>query len=254
LQNDLPKLGGNWFSGLFVAGLLLASKKPGQGRLRVFLLLMLATLIIVQALGRTHLMQSQPEVSSENLLVLAVPLVFVYAAALCVEMISQVPVAFPEMRVLINAGIWAIFSLPLLVAMLPPRPAPLSYPPYYPFIIQHAASLMTDDDMVMTDMPWAMAWYGHRRAVSLTLSMPDFVTISDLKFVNAVYLTEITTDARFLSRLVKGEDKVWCRLILEIQVLQRVPAKFPLKNVWTDVGMPSQLFIADFERWKGGAK
>lgn len=255
LQNDLPKMGGNWFSALFVAGLLVASKKPGQGRLRVFLLLLLATLVVVQALGRTHLMQSQPEISSENLLVLAVPLVFIYAAALCVELISQVPVAFPEMRVLINAGIWAIFSLPLVVAMLPPRPAPLSYPPYYPFIIQHAASVLTADDMVMTDMPWAMAWYGNRRAVSLALSMPDYTTISErVKVVNALYLTEITTDARFLSRLVKGEDKVWCRLLLDILLHKQVPAMFPLKNVWMDIGMPSQLFIADLERWKLGGK
>jgi hypothetical protein len=99
-----------------------------------------------------------------------------------------------------------------------------------------------------------MAWYGNHPALSLTLSMPDYNAIDRIVLVHALYLSEITTDARFLSRLVKGEDKVWCRLLLEVYLFQRVPKNFPLAYVWTDVGMPSQLFIADYERWKGGPK
>jgi Ca2+/Na+ antiporter len=255
LQEELPKMGGNWFSALFLAGLLMTSSKPAQGRMRVFLILMILTLFVAQALGRSHLGQGQPDVSSENLLSLAAPMIFVFGAGLCVRMIEQVQVGFPEMRILINAGIWAVFSLPLLLAAVPPRPTPICYPPYYPYIIRHAGGVFDDKDLIMSDMPWAMAWYGQRKSISTTLTIEDFIAINDeVKTINALYLTELTTDSRMLSKLLKGDDQVWFRLYLGITVKGTVDVHFPLKYVWTDIKMPSQLFVADLERWKMPAK
>lgn len=255
LQNDLPKIGGSWFIAFFAVGLIVASQKPAQGRVKILVLMIIVTLLIAQALGRTHLMQSQPEMSSENLLLLAAPLIFIFGAGLCVQLIDLVPVGFPEMRILINMGIWAFFSLPLLIAALPPRPSPICYPPYYPYIFQHISGVMRDNDLIMSDLPWAMAWYGQRNSILLTISMQDFITINDdVKTINALYLTEVTTDARFLSTLIKGDDQVWCQLLLGITVQKTVNKNFPLKYVWTDIIMPSQLFVADWERWKAPAK
>ncbi len=251
VQEDMPKLGGSWFTALFLASLLAASTSPAQGRMRLFVIVMIVTLIVVEALDRTHLIQTQPEVSSENLILLAAPLVFVFGAGFCVKLIEQVPVGFPELRILINMGIWAVFSLPLLLAALPPRPSVICYPPYYPFIIQHVASVIQDEELIMTDMPWAVAWYGQKKAIQTTITIDDFVAINDgVKPINAVYLTEITTDAKFLSQLVKGSDKLWNQQALSIMIKGVVDRRFPLQFVWTDIPMPNQLFIADYERWK----
>ena len=76
LVNVLPKLGGSWASMLFLAGLLLGFRGMAVRRMRYFLLMCLGTFIVVQALGRTQLSEESPEVNSENLLVLLVPLVF----------------------------------------------------------------------------------------------------------------------------------------------------------------------------------
>ncbi len=53
--NDLLKIGGLWVSVLFFAGLLLAFNRPAARRMRYFLLMCLATLIVAQALGRTSI-------------------------------------------------------------------------------------------------------------------------------------------------------------------------------------------------------
>ena len=76
LVNALPKLGGSWASMLFLAGLLLGFRGMAVRRMRYFLLMCLGMFIVVQALGRTQLSDESPEVNSENLLVLLIPLVF----------------------------------------------------------------------------------------------------------------------------------------------------------------------------------
>src|SRR6266542_4384844 len=67
-QNELPKLGGSWISAFFLVGLLVPFVSKTLGRLRIFLLLCLGVLLVVQALGRTHLSADSPEINSENLL------------------------------------------------------------------------------------------------------------------------------------------------------------------------------------------
>src|SRR6185436_18825294 len=46
----------------------------------------------------------------------------------------------------------------------------LSYNPYYPPDIQEKARWMEPKDLIMADFPWAVAWYGHRQCLWLSLS------------------------------------------------------------------------------------
>ena len=64
-------------------------------------------------------------------------------------------------------------SLPLTFALLPARTPPVVYPPYYPPEIQQIASWMKPDELMMSDVPWAVAWYGDRQCVWLTLDAQD---------------------------------------------------------------------------------
>ena len=60
---------------------------------------------------------------------------------------------------------------------------------------------MKENELMMSDVPWAVAWYGQRQCVWLTLNaQDDFFAINDnLKAVQALYLTPLTTDGKFLS-------------------------------------------------------
>jgi 4-amino-4-deoxy-L-arabinose transferase-like glycosyltransferase len=251
LRNDLPKLGGNWISAFFLVGLVVPFKSTTLSRLRVFLLLCGAVFFAVQPLGKTHLSSEVPEVNSENLLVILAPLVFVYGVSVYFILLNQMVLPFFQMRYLANGIFCLLLSAPLVWA-LPPRPNPLTYPPYWPPIIQTSAGWLKEKEWMMSDIPWAVAWYGHRQCAWLTANYrPDFFEINDfLKPVHALFLTRRTTDKPFFSDWMRGVGGSWERnFLLETLLRENPPAGFPLR-VAAEGFWPEQLFLTDFERWK----
>ena len=51
LEKDLPRLGGSWVSAFFLVGLLVPFRRTVLLRLRIFLVVRLGLLIVVQAMG-----------------------------------------------------------------------------------------------------------------------------------------------------------------------------------------------------------
>jgi hypothetical protein len=225
VQSDLPRLGGTWLTGFFLVGLLLRFRSPALGRLRLFLLASLAVLVVVQALGRTKLSDDSPDINSENLLVLLAPVLLVYGVSFFFVMFDQVELPWLPLRPIIIGLFGTIISLPLILAILPPKTVALVYPPYYPPGIQRAANYTTVDELMMSDIPWAVAWYGRAQCVSLSLNArDDFFAINDLlKPISALYLTPQTVDRWTQS----GE---WGNLFLQtVRVLPRDNSKYPLR-------------------------
>ena len=260
MQGDLPKLGGSWITAFFLVGLLVGFRNLTVRRLRYFLLGCLPVLVIIQALGRTQLSEESPEINSENLLILLAPLVLVYGVSLFYLLIDQINLPFPEMRFLV-IGIFSVAAcLPMILTFLPPKTIPVVYPPYYPPAIQTIAGWMKEKDLVMSDVPWAMAWYGQRQSVWLTLrckrdardpiTREDFFAINDYqKTINILYLTPQTMDSRFLSQWYRAGELSWGSFILETLVKKKVPEDFPLNQM--PVGwLPEQIILADWERWR----
>lgn len=249
-QNDLPRLGGNWMSAFFLVGLMIAFNSLTLARIRYFLLFSLGITVIVQALGRTHISSLVPDVNTENLLVLFAPIVFLYGASLVSLLLDQIELPFPRANILISGVILVVASLPLIFAFLPPRSFSVMYPPYFPPLIHQAGGWFKQDELLMSDMPWAVAWYGRRTCVWNTLNpKEDFFRINDFqKPVKGLYLTQLTLDGKFQSQLVKGDDRPWGRFTLEVLLTSRVPAGFPLKTALSVI-LPEQIFLTDWERW-----
>ena len=255
LQNDLPKLGGSWLSVLFIAGLLLGFRNPAIRRLRYFILMCLGTLIVVQALGRTQLSADCPEFNSENVLVLLVPLVFIYGVALFYMLLDQMNLPFRGFR-LVAIGVFSgIMSLPLVYSFLPPQGSPLAYPPYHPMVIRQVSALMNENELLMSDVPWAVAWYGQRQCIWLSRSAEDdYFAVNDfLKPVRALYLTQITMDSRFASDWLAGNSLTWGRFVLAFVVTKgKLESNFPLRHAHPGL-LPQQFFLTDRTRWKDKA-
>jgi Dolichyl-phosphate-mannose-protein mannosyltransferase len=262
VSSALPKLGGSWVTGLFLAGLMVGFRNPGISRLRYFLMGCIAVLAVVQALGRTHLSEESPEVNSENLLVLVAPLVLVYGVSLFYLLLDQMQLPFPEVRYVVIGVFSLVACVPMVFVFIPPKANPVAYPPYYPPAIQTIASWLKDKELAMSDIPWAMAWYGQRQCVWLTLKcMPDskdqsthedFFAINDYqKPINLLYLTPATMDSRFLSQWVRAGEQSWGSFILESLSKKRVPEYFPLRESQTG-WIPEQLVLADWQRWRKG--
>ena len=251
LQDALPKLGGCWVSMLFLTGLLLNFRSPAVRRMRYFLLMCLAVWVVVQALGRTQLSEESPEINSENLLVLLVPLVFIYGVSLFLILLEQMALPLRELRYVVKIIFVALCCAPMVFALLPPRTIPVVYPPYYPPEIQRIAGWMKPNEMMMSDVPWAVAWYGQRQCTSLTMNyQDDFFAINDyLKPVQALYLTPETTDAKFASDWVRADEHTWGNFFLQAAAQGKIPVTFPLTHAPTGF-FPERMFLTDAERWK----
>jgi hypothetical protein len=251
VTNDLTRLGGSWATLLFWAGLLLGFRSVAARRLRYFLLFCLGTFVVVQALGKTQLSVESPEVNSENLLVLFTPLVFIFGVSMFLMLLEQINLPALQLRYLIVAGFVVLCCLPMVFTLLPPKTNPLVYPPYHPQDIQRTAGWMRQDEMMMSDIPWAVAWYGQRQCAWLTLNaQDDFDTITYwMKPVQALYLTPETMDSRFVTDWAKAREYSWGAFILQVVTQKQIPPGFPLR-VAPGGFLPDRLYLTDRERWK----
>jgi hypothetical protein len=262
LQNELPKLGGSVVTAFFLAGLMVPFVSVTLARLRIFLLLSLAVLFVAQALGRTHLSADSPEINSENLLVLCAPLIVTFGAGMYWLLLERLEIPYPQWRYLVTGILMLVSSAPLLILLLPPREFPLAYPPYYPPWIQQFGLWLDKQELLMSDMPWATAWYGRRQSVWTTINVQDprshddFYTINDAeKPVRALYLTPLSMDARFYSQMLKGQDWPWGKFVVDSLVLTNgLPPGFPLRHCYVDVFGSGHVFLTDWPRWKQAAR
>jgi len=259
LQNEFFGIGGGWITAFFLVGLLLNFRSPALRRMRVFTLLCLATLLVVQALGRTQLSVESPGVNSENLLVLLLPVVVVLGVGVFFVLLDQLHLA-REFRRLALVLFAVVNCLPLIFALLPPRTIPLSYPPYLPSLVQTLGAWMREDDLLMSDVPWAVAWYGNRSCVWLTLeavtnpNTPDkhesFYAINDFqKPINGLYLSPLILDQRFSSQWAHGGDTGWGTFVLGTVLRKQPPTGFPLHELAPSL-LPDQIFLTDWKRWE----
>lgn len=252
LSEDLPEIGGSWITAFFLVGLLVPFVDARRSRLRWFTLGSLVVLGLAQVMARTHLSTEVPRIHSENLLVLLAPVVFMFGSALLVLLVYSLDITVEAWRRVILGGVVAVLWIPLLVFFGPPRSFPIAYPPYYPPIIHQVAQWFEPDELIMSDMPWAVAWYGNRQSVLLTRTPDkDFLDLSDWqKEVNGLYLTRLTLDQRFLSGWVLNA-KEWGRFVIEMLTEGEVPKGFPLRSAPPFLStFPHYLLLADRERWE----
>ncbi len=254
LQNDLPKLGGNWITAFFLASLLIPFRSSTLSRLRYFLIVSLLLFIAVQALGRTYLTTVTPVFNSENLLVLLAPLLFIFGVGMFTILLDQIELPFPQLRTVANGLLILVASAPLILAFFPPRTSPVAYPPYHPKVVQMWSNFLKIDEAMMSDMPWAVAWYGQRTAVWNTLDIPTFYTINDeQKTISALYITSFTSDQRLASELLRGETNSWEKFFTDIVTRTNIPKDFPLKYARPDLS-PEQILLLDRQRWRERAR
>lgn len=247
-RNDLPRLGGNWVSAFFLVGLFVPFRNPGLGRIRSFLLCSMILLFFVQAGGQAPDASDTQDVNSQNLLALFGPLVFVYGVALFFTLIDQLNLVTADTRAAVIGAFVLVACAPLLMSfMVGRRPSP--HTPYSPQHIGRVSRLMRPEELMISDIPGAVAWYGDRECGWLPLNDDqDFYYLNRLKPIKAVYLTQRTTDSRFLSQMML-DTKGWGHFVVECEAHGEAPTGFPLTNAIAGL-LPDQLFVSDQARWR----
>lgn len=252
VRQEIPAVGGSWLTSFFLAGLLVPFINLGRSKLRWYTLGVIAVLSVAQILARTHLSVDVPRINSENLLILATPLVFMFGAALVSLLVVSLELPAEAWRGVIYAGVTFVMWIPLLITFGPPRNYPIAYPPYYPPTLQRVGHWFEPGELVMSDMPWAIAWYGDRQSILLSRNPDDkFLDINDWqKPVNGVHLSRLTLDQRFLTGWVLNARE-WGRFIIEILTKGEVPKGFPLRKAPAFMTtFPDHVLLADRIRWQ----
>ena len=216
--HELPTMGGSWVTALFLAGLVVPFRSVINGRVRALVVAFLGIVVVAQAVvspgeaGVRHL-------ASDYLTVLA-PLVFIFGISLLFNLLDQFA------AVAVRYGILAMFFVaacaPLALTFAAPRHWPLAYPPYYPPSLQSKAAYVPEDGWMVSDMPWAIAWYGDRKAAWLPLkhgtpggpSDDDFYSLHKLKPVRGLHLSTLTLSKLNASAIAQwrqseGTDPDW---------------------------------------------
>ncbi len=251
MQEDLPKLGGSWIGAFFLVGLLVSFRSPSLNRLRYFLLLCLPVLMVAQALGRTQLSAESPVINSENLLVLLAPIVIIFGVGFFFTLLDQMNLPVRQLRYLITAVFCALVCGPAIFSLVSSRTMVAANPPYHVPIIQKTAGWMKENELMMSDIPWAVAWYGERQCLWLTLDLQNgFFHVSDYeKPISAIYLTPVTMNERFLTQFAHNSDYSWGGFVLEYGLRKKpLPSSFPLRKALPN-WMPDQFILTDYERW-----
>ena len=261
--NQLPRMGGNWVGIFFLVGLLMPFRRPSLNRVRLFLVAAIGTLVVVQAGGQTTLSKENPEVSSENLLAIVAPAAFIFGAGVVFSLVSQFRLSPPLLQGGLLAAFLGVCCLPLILCFAPPLPylSAVVYPPYYPPFLQRigrmndSGSASTwEKELVMTDVPTAMAWYSRCPAVMLTLNYrndpadklkDDFFELNDYRrTVKALYLTQRTLKTIPVKGVVDTGKEIrlrWENFIGTLMTKGKLPAEFPLQR-WADGIWPEQLY------------
>ena len=117
--------------------------------------------------------------------------------------------------------------------------------------MQQMAHYLKEGELMMSDVPWAIAWYGERECVWLpTTWKEDFYQINDYRrAVSGLYVSARTTDSRFFSNWFAGDNRGWGYFLLQCFVRGEVPTGFPLRYSPEKLLSSGELLLMDRDRW-----
>jgi hypothetical protein len=137
--------------------------------------------------------------------------------------------AFLRMSLVI--GVFALSSIPLLNRIADKILWQVEWPPYAPPLIAAMRNLVEPDDIIGSDMPWAVAWYADRRSLWLPYEPKDLIDLSDYKRLGApvvaLYFTPISGTGNTLGDLITGEYHNWTSYI--VRTIDLTTSPFPVK-------------------------
>lgn len=270
VESEALRLGGSWAGAFFLVGLLAPFSDPGRRRLRVFVVGLVATLIVVQAASRTALSALSPDATSENLLIIAGPLICLLGAAMIETLLESRIYPAEIVRLIAKAGVVVALCLPLVLMLsydslalagFVSRRRPAFVDPYRPDIIRRLCNDLTpSQSRIMSDVPWAVAWYGLRPCVWATLRVKDqleedfFAIHLEQGPIWAVYISPWWANEPFQSRFLGDSDFAWGRLYMDTLLRANLPRNFPLNHVFGNHFMESgHYFITQQDTWSAPA-
>jgi hypothetical protein len=232
----LKDVGANYLVVFFLVGLLHRFRQEEVFRLRRFVFwAMLMAIVWMSVAGPPR----------RNFLTVFEPLIIVYGVAFFYVMFERLQFRTRLIRSSL-IGVFAVFnSLPFIFMLLPPATT-LPYPPYRADAVALLGKAFTEDEVLVSDIPWAVAWYADRTAIWDPFDGKDFFAINDnVKVVSGIYLTQETLLRQDVLQMVTGYQRFWMQMF---DLAHFPPSTFPLQiaRPWTPDGQ--QVLITNRRR------
>jgi len=235
---------------VFFLSLLHSFKRPDTASFRwCFFMMWLSALFGMSVFG---LPETGP-IHANDLHVLFIPLAIFYGLAFILVLWTRLSNEHSEVNLRLVR--WSFFTIIYLISAFPflhmllTASGRVQWPPYVPPYIAILGEWTQPDEIITSDMPWAVAWYADRQSLWLPDTVANFMDMHDYNRLNdpivGLYLTPITGDGRFFSDIEKGEYKEWSPFILR----NLATKGFPLQAV---TGLPIDfecIFYSDRDRW-----
>jgi hypothetical protein len=242
-------LGGIAVTPFFFASLFHSFRRPETNAFKWLIFMMLLAAFAGSVFVGTN---AQP-LSPNQTLVLLGPPIAIYGYAMVIVFFYRLKLELSIYRYAIYAAFFLITGLPTVFGFLFGGPR-IQFPPYAPGAMQMIGAITKPNEIVASDMPWAMAWYADRKSLWLPSRRKDFYEYHDYESLGApivgLYLTPVSRDTNFLSDIVFGEYRDWASIILG---LPQGLNDFPLKST---VGLMNNqcLLLMDRNRWNDAAE
>jgi hypothetical protein len=153
-------------------------------------------------------------VQAGNLVALLLPLFAVFAAAMFTNWLDNLRISTSEWRGAVLAGICLLSALPTLTRFVLPASRSMAYPPCHPPVFGEISARVRPQELMVSDQPWAVAWYGDRRCVWVPNKISELYKINDLhQHIAALLLTPVTLNNRYLTEILTDEWKPWAGIL-----------------------------------------
>ncbi|MGH8093470.1 MAG: glycosyltransferase family 39 protein [Chthoniobacterales bacterium] len=214
----------------FFASLLHPFRSPLRAIIRWLILAMWFGAVAGMAL---YGLDEEQGLAANQLHLLFVPIMTCFGLAFLLVQWGRLEIRSRFARTAFFALLFLLSGWPMIFNLLlgPSQPA-VRWPPYAPPYLAVINDWMKPNEIIATDMPWAIAWYADRRAVWLPETIKAYTDLSDYEQlggpINGLYLTPISGSGNTLRDILKGEYKDWAGLILHTLDLQKFPLKWAI--------------------------
>jgi hypothetical protein len=197
-------------------------------------------------------MPDSTAVKANDLHILFVPVMSFYGLALILVMWSRIGIDVKLVRAGFITLIFVISALPFInqfMVLWATNSMLVSWPPYVPPGIAVLANWTKENEIITSDMPWAVSWYADRESLWLPMTIREWNDLNDYNRLRGrvvgLYLTPITGDLPFITGIMKGEYKEWAPFITRNVNLK----DFPLKAVTPMAIQGECVYYSDRDRW-----
>lgn len=242
-------LGGNLVALLFFVSLLHPFRRPETAAFRWAVLWMWLFTVVGSSILGLHV--ADEGLGPAHLEVLLVPVMIGFGLAMALVLFGRLEANNRSLLRLGFSGLLiAICAVPMIVTLLPEQKAPHNFPPYFEPAIHALNDWTGPDEIIGSDMPWAVAYYADRKSLWIPNKLRDFLGLSDQGKLDGplagLFLSPISRGSPFISGIYKGEYQEYGPLIFGNV---NIPF-FPFKEVVSPSGDLNYSFYSDTKRWE----